>query len=47
VVQTTASTLLPGEVPDLTKLAHDLQVATFMVLRKRGAVVLLGTVMVL
>jgi hypothetical protein len=47
VIQTTAATLLPGQVPDLTKLAHDLQVATFLILRKRGAVVLLGTVMVL
>jgi len=47
VVQTTASALLPGQIPDVDKLAHDLQVATFKILKKRGAVVLLGTVMVL
>jgi hypothetical protein len=47
VVQTVASTLLPGEAPDVDKLAHDLQVATYLILRKRGAVLLLGTVMVL
>ncbi len=47
VIQTTAGTLLPGQAPDLTQLAHDLQVATFKILKKRGAVVLLGTVMVL
>jgi hypothetical protein len=46
VVQTTAAALLPGEAPDISKLAHDLQVATFLILRKRGAVVLVGTVMV-
>jgi len=46
VVQRTAGGLRPDQVPDLSRLAHDLQVATFMVLRKRGAVVLLGTVMV-
>ncbi len=47
VVQTTAAVLLPGQIPDIDQLAHDLQVATFKILRKRGAVVLLGTVMVL
>jgi hypothetical protein len=47
VVQTAASTLLPGQTPDIDKLAHNLQVATWLILRKRGAIVLLGTVMVL
>ena len=46
VIQRTAGGLRPTQVPDLDRLAHDLQVATFLVLRKRGAVVLLGTVMV-
>ncbi|HEX8471221.1 MAG TPA: Tat pathway signal protein [Brevundimonas sp.] len=46
VVQRTASGMRPDQVPDLDRLAHDLQVATFLVLRKRGAVVLLGTVMI-
>lgn len=46
VVQRAASGLRPDQVPDLDRLTHALQVATFRVLRKRGAVVLLGTVMV-
>ena len=46
VVQRAASGLRPDQVPDLDHLTHDLQVATFLILRKRGAVVLLGTVMV-
>ena len=46
VIQRTAGGLRPDQVPDLDRLAHDLQVATFLILRKRGAVVLLGTVMV-
>ena len=46
VVQRAAAGLRPNQVPDLDRLAHDLQVATFMVLRKSGAAVLLGTVMV-
>jgi hypothetical protein len=46
VVQRAAAGLRPDQVPDLERLTHALQVATFLVLRKRGAVVLLGTVMV-
>jgi hypothetical protein len=47
VVQDAASRLLPGAVPDVDRLRHSLQVATIRTLKKRGAVVLLGTVMVL
>lgn len=46
VVQDAASRLLPGAVPDVDRLRHALQVATIRTLKKRGAVVLLGTVMV-
>ena len=46
VVQGFAATLLPGAVPDVDRLHHALQVATIRTLRKRGAVLLLGTVMV-
>lgn len=46
VVQGIASGLLPGMAPDVDRLHHELQVATIRTLRKRGAVVLLGTVMV-
>ena len=46
VVQGFAAGLLPGAVPDVDRLHHALQVATIRTLRKRGAVLLLGTVMV-
>ncbi|CAN5425987.1 hypothetical protein BH09PSE1_BH09PSE1_18930 [soil metagenome] len=46
VVQGIAQGLLPGTAPDVDRLHHELQVATIRTLRKRGAVVLLGTVMV-
>lgn len=46
-VQGFAEELLPGAAPDVDRLHHALQVATFRTLRKRGAVVLLGTVMVI
>ncbi|CAN5198110.1 hypothetical protein BH10PSE1_BH10PSE1_10490 [soil metagenome] len=46
VVQSIAARLLPGTAPDVDQLHHELQVATIRTLRKRGAVVLLGTVMV-
>lgn len=46
VVQTIADRLLPGAAPDVDALHHALQVATIKTLKKRGAVVLLGTVMV-
>ena len=47
VVQEAASRLLPGAPPDVDRLHHALQVATIRTLKKRGAVVLLGTVMVI
>ena len=47
VVQDAARRLLPGAPPDVDRLRHGLQVATIRTLKKRGAVVLLGTVMVL
>lgn len=46
VCQDAASRLLPGGIPDVDGLRHALQVATIRTLKKRGAVVLLGTVMV-
>lgn len=46
VVQRIAERLLPGNAPDVDQLHHELQVATIRTLKKRGAVVLLGTVMV-
>jgi hypothetical protein len=46
VVQAMASRMLPGAAPDVDALHHQLQVATIKTLKKRGAVVLLGTVMV-
>lgn len=46
VAQQAAAALRPGDPPDVERLSHDLAVATFMTLRKRGATVLLGTVMV-
>jgi len=46
VAQNIASSLLPGTAPDVDRLHHALQVATIRTLKKRGAVVLLGTVMV-
>ncbi|CAN5325331.1 hypothetical protein BH10PSE2_BH10PSE2_06880 [soil metagenome] len=46
VAQQAAAALRPGEPPDLERMSHDLAAATYRVLRKRGAVVLLGTVMV-
>ena len=46
VVQRIAAELLPGTAPDVDRLHHALQVATFKTLKKRGAVVLLGTVMI-
>lgn len=47
VVQGFAAGLLPGAPPDVDRLHHALQVATIRTLKKRGAVVLLGTVMVI
>ena len=46
VVQGVAAGLLPGRPPDVERLHHELQVATFRTLKKRGAVLLLGSVMV-
>ncbi len=46
VVQRTASALLPGAVPDVDRLSRDLQAATRAILGRRGATLLLGTVMV-
>ena len=45
-VQIVATATLPGAPPDVDRLHHDLQVAAIRTLKKRGAVVLLGTVMV-
>ena len=46
VVQRTASALLPGAVPDIDRLSRELQAATRATLGRRGATLLLGTVMV-
>ena len=46
VVQRTASALLPGAVPDVDRLSRELQAATRATLGRRGATLLLGTVMV-
>ena len=45
VVQAFAVEMLPGAAPDVDRLHHQLQVATIKTLKKRGALVLLGTVM--
>ena len=47
VVQIVGEATLPGAPPDVDRLHHDLQVATFRTLKKPGAAVLLGTVMVI
>lgn len=47
VVQRIAVATLPGAAPDVDRLHHELQVATIQTLKKRGAAVLLGTVMVI
>lgn len=46
VVQRTASALLPAAVPDIDRLSRELQAATNATLGRRGATLLLGTVMV-
>ena len=46
VVQRAASALLPGAVPDVNRLSRELQAATNATLGRRGATLLLGTVMV-
>lgn len=47
VAQRIAQATLPGAPPDVDRLHHELQVATIQTLKKRGASVLLGTVMVI
>ena len=47
VVQIIGEATLPGAPPDVDRLHHDLQVATFRILKKTGASVLMGTVMVI
>lgn len=46
VVQSFAASLRPGEPPDVHRLSRDLQFAVNQALGRRGARVLLGTVMV-
>lgn len=46
VVQQAASGLLPGHPPDIERLVADLQAATDRTLGRRGARLLIGTVMV-
>ena len=46
LVQREANTLLPGGVPNVERLAAQLQSATNIILGQRGARLLLGTVMV-
>jgi flagellar basal body-associated protein FliL len=47
VLQGIAEATLPGTPPDVDRLHHELQVATIRTLKKQGAAVLLGTVMVI
>lgn len=46
LVQREANTLLPGAVPNIERLAAQLQSATNIILGRRGAKLLLGTVMI-
>ncbi len=46
LVQREANTLLPGGVPNVERLAAQLQSATNIILGRRGAKLLLGTVMI-
>ena len=46
LVQREANTLLPGGVPNVDRLAAQLQSATNIILGQRGAHLLLGTVMI-
>lgn len=46
LVQREANTLLPGGVPNVERLAAQLQSATNIILGARGAKLLLGTVMI-
>lgn len=46
VVQTSANALLPGHPPDVERLVVSLQAATDTALGRRGARLLIGTVMV-
>ena len=46
LVQREANTLLPGGVPNIERLAAQLQSATNIILGQRGARLLLGTVMI-
>jgi hypothetical protein len=46
LVQREANTLLPGRVPNIERLAAQLQSATNIILGQRGAKLLLGTVMI-
>ena len=46
LVQREANTLLPGGVPNVERLAAQLQSATNIILRQRGARLLIGTVMI-
>lgn len=47
VVQRFGASLLPGAAPDVDRLSRELQAATTNTLGRRGATLLLGTVMVL
>lgn len=46
LIQREANTLLPGGVPNIERLAAQLQSATNIILGQRGARLLLGTVMI-
>ena len=46
LIQREANTLLPGAVPNIERLAAQLQSATNIILGRRGARLLLGTVMI-
>lgn len=46
VVQRAAAELLPGTPPDVDRLSRELQATTTRTLRRSGATLLLGTVMV-
>ncbi len=46
LVQREANSLLPGAVPNIERLGAQLQSATNIILGRRGAKLLLGTVMV-
>jgi len=47
VVQRFGASLLPGAAPDVDRLSRELQAATTTTLGRRGATLLLGTVMVI